>query len=66
MKQRLEGHRYESPWFNQVIKIKVKTYYNLDAARWAKEVAIRTEHPIHNIVHKRKPWRGRMPKVING
>lgn len=44
-------HRSDKPWWTEVTDISVETFKSREAALEAEREAIKTEHPVYNIVH---------------
>lgn len=48
---RFERHSAEKPWINNVTSWNREPYPTREAALEAERAAIKTEHPLHNIIH---------------
>lgn len=63
VKQRLEGHAKDKPWFGDVARLEVRIYKNEDAALAAEAWAIKRENPLHNRAHP-EPWTPTAPRAL--
>ena len=48
---RLGQHLTEKPWAADIVNVTIETYSTRELAAAAEVVAIKTEHPVHNVVH---------------
>jgi len=46
---RLAEHRREAHWFNDIRRVDIQVFDTLREAAMAERIAIRNEHPLHNI-----------------
>ncbi len=53
--QRLEQHKTDSKWFNQIATITVQHFNSRSDAQWAETQVIHNENPKYNIVRTRPP-----------
>lgn len=55
--RRLGQHAHAKPWWDQIENIQVTHYPNRASVAAAEILAIATEHPLHNVVHRPKTTR---------
>ena len=58
---RIQTHRREKEWWQEVVTIKIQHFTNLDQLLAEERAAIEAENPRHNLVHTAKPipWAGK-------
>lgn len=52
---RIAGHRDNSAWFTDIVRIELQWFDTRSAALEAERLAIQTEKPIHNVVYNANP-----------
>jgi predicted GIY-YIG superfamily endonuclease len=57
--QRLDGHRSQSPWFRETVRVELEHFDTRDEAYDAELAAVQIENPKHNL---RKGGSGRAPR----
>lgn len=52
---RWKKHASDKPWWSDVTRAELEHHPNRDAALAAERAAIVQEHPLHNVIHNRRP-----------